>query len=85
MKFLSLILNLLIIKIEDLPEDWNTYTVPEDLKKIGTDWIILAQSLVLKVPAVSAPDSYTILINPVHPEFKKVNLLKVSEYRQWFS
>lgn len=69
------------IKIEDLPEDWNTYPVPEDLKKIGTDWIISAQSLILKVPAVSAPDSYNILINPIHPEFKKVNLLKVSEYQ----
>jgi len=51
------------------------------LKKIGTDWIISAQSLLLNVPAVSAPDSYNILINPVHQEFKKVNLLKVSEYQ----
>ena len=69
------------IKIEDLPENWNNYPAPEDLKRLGTDWLISAKSLILKVPAISVPDSFNILINPLHPEFKKVSLLKVSEYQ----
>ena len=69
------------IKIDGLPENWNNYPGPEDLKRLGTDWLISAKSLILKVPAISAPDSFNILINPLHPEFKKVGLLKVSEYQ----
>ncbi len=30
--------------------------------------------------AVSVPDSYNILINPLHHEFKKVTLAKITEY-----
>ncbi len=69
------------IKIECLPENWNNYPAPENLKRLGIDWLISAKSLILKVPAISVPDSFNILINPLHPEFKKVSLLKVSEYQ----
>ncbi len=69
------------IKIEDLPENWNNYPVPEDLKRLGTDWLISTRSLILRAPAISAPDSFNILINPLHPEFKKVRLLRISEYQ----
>ena len=68
------------VKAEDLPENWNSYPAPEELKGIGTDWLITAKSLILRVPAVSVPDSYNILINPMHHEFNKVALAKVTEY-----
>lgn len=69
------------IRIEDLPAHWNNYPAPEDCKKIGTDWLISARSLILRAPAVSAPDSYNILINPLHMEIEKVQLIRVVDYQ----
>jgi len=68
------------IEVNDLPENWSEYPAPNNIKKIGTDWLISDKSLLLKVPAVTAPDSFNILINPLHPEFKKVSLKKITEY-----
>ena len=69
------------VDIQQLPKNWNSYPAPEELKKIGTDWLLSAESLILKIPAISAPDSCNILINPIHPEFNKVELSKIVDYR----
>jgi RES domain-containing protein len=69
------------VDIQQLPKNWNSYPAPEELKKIGTDWLLSAESLILKIPAISAPDSCNILINPIHSEFNKVELSKIVDYR----
>ena len=69
------------IRTGDLPAHWNNFPAPEDCKKIGTDWLISAKSLILRAPAVSAPDSYNILLNPSHPEIEKVQLIKVAAFQ----
>ena len=68
------------IDIRQLPENWNSYPAPEALKTIGTNWLLSAESLILKIPAISAPDSFNVLINPTHPEFNKVELYKRIDY-----
>ncbi len=64
-----------------LPKSWNSYPASDKLKKLGTDWLISGKSLLLKVPAVSAPDSFNILVNPTHPDFFNVSLAKIIKYQ----
>ena len=69
------------IKIQQLPDNWSSYPAPEKLKEIGTDWLLSTKSLILKIPAIAAPESCNFLINPTHPEFNKVKLAKTVDYR----
>ena len=69
------------VDIRQLPKNWSNYPAPKELKKIGTDWLLSTESLILKIPAISAPDSCNLLINPIHPEFNKVKLVKIIDYR----
>ncbi|MEA1922892.1 MAG: RES domain-containing protein [Pseudomonadota bacterium] len=68
------------VDIQHLPENWNNYPAPEELKKIGTNWLLSVESLILKIPAISAPESCNLLINPIHPEFNKIELAKIIDY-----
>jgi RES domain-containing protein len=65
---------------QELPENWDGYPSPGTLKKIGTEWLLSMETLLLRVPAVSVPESFNVLINPLHPEFEKVTLQKVIDY-----
>lgn len=38
----------------------------------GDNWLLAKRSLILIVPSVVAPEDHNIVINPAHPEFKKL-------------
>jgi RES domain-containing protein len=60
------------ITIEDLPAKWKADPIPQSVKELGDRWIQNQESVILKVPSVIIPVEYNFLINPSHPEFKKV-------------
>ncbi len=68
------------VNTKSLSDEWNSYPALDELRKIGTNWILSLQSLILRVPAVSAPDSQNILINPAHHEIKYVKSKKIIDY-----
>ncbi|HRP55506.1 RES family NAD+ phosphorylase [Agriterribacter sp.] len=39
---------------------------------IGDSWLASGESLLLKLPSAIIPQEYNILINPAHPDFKRV-------------
>lgn len=55
-----------------LPADWKTSPPPASTMAIGTRWARAGKSLLLIVPSVIIPDEKNYLINPQHPEFKKI-------------
>jgi RES domain-containing protein len=57
-----------------LPKKWQTYPAPFALRKIGDDWFRQASSAVLKVPSVIVVLEYNYLLNPLHPDFKKITI-----------
>jgi len=68
----------LIIKVEDitsLPKSWKKQPPHPTTKKIGSQWYKSANSAVLSVPAVLVPNSRNFLLNPHHPNFKKIKIL----------
>lgn len=68
-----LILN---ITLKDLQKGWSEFHHTPITQKLGEDWIKDAKSAVLKVPSAIINAEYNYLINPLHPDFKSIKLLK---------
>ena len=56
-----------------LPEDWRSSN--SIAQKIGSEWIASGSSLALEVPSVLVKE-WNVLLNPMHPGFKKVKVGK---------
>jgi len=60
------------IKIEELPSNWRDSAAPSELAKYGDEFARRAEHCLLFVPSVLAPSENNCLVNPAHPDFKKV-------------
>jgi RES domain-containing protein len=47
---------------------------------MGDEFIKQNQSLLLKVPSAVIHEEYNFLVNPLHPDFKKVKLTKTKSF-----
>lgn len=56
----------------ELPRGWNHYPGPTKLKDLGSAWIRSRETLLLVVPSAGIPDERCVLVNPAHPEFKRL-------------
>jgi len=59
-----------------LPGDWRSYPAPARLNEIGTEWAEQERSVVLEVPSAVVPAETNFLLNPEHPEFRRLTLEK---------
>src|SRR5215469_17051151 len=57
-----------------LPRNWTGDSARAKLRRIGDRWIASRRSLALIVPSVVLPRSSNILVNPLHPEFGKLQI-----------
>ncbi len=62
------------IRHDKLKENWQKHL--NYTQWIGDQFILMNQSLILKVPSAIVPQEHNLLINPFHTEFKKVTLVK---------
>lgn len=58
----------------NLPNNWREYPAPVELQTIGTDWLRSGKSLVMVVPSAINPLERNFLLNPSHPEIKKLKI-----------
>jgi len=67
--------------VKNLPPGWNAE--PPDLQtmQIGDEWIRAGQSVALAVPSVLSASEMNFLLNPRHPDFKKIKISEPIEYR----
>ena len=56
----------------DLPLNWRADAVPANVRQIGDKWIESGASAVLRVPSTLVPAESNFLLNPAHPDFKKL-------------
>ena len=68
------------IYIADLPDNWYKYPAPHELAMIGTNWAKSKTSLLLRVPSAIVLQEYNILINPAHPNMKKVAIISIESF-----
>lgn len=58
----------------NLPGNWREYPAPDELQRIGTDWLVSLRSLVLIVPSAINPREKNIILNPAHPEIRMLTV-----------
>ena len=63
---------ILELRIEDLPENWDIKPPSLETQYIGDDFVYDNQAAVLKVPSSIVPLEYNYLINPNHREARKI-------------
>ncbi len=79
---------LMKIEIPGIPEDSITsINVKKQWQKdigysrfIGDSFLSTRKNIVLKVPSAIIPEEYNIIINPLHPDFKKIKIIGSSPF-----
>ena len=64
------------VTASDLPADWTEEPPPPSTKEIGDVWVKEARSAVLELPSVIIRAEPNFLLNPAHPDFKKIKIGK---------
>jgi RES domain-containing protein len=61
------------------PTDWKER--PEFTRNLGDAWLASQESTLARVPSVLAPQTWNYLLNPEHPEAKKIEVAEVIRER----
>lgn len=62
------------LNITQLPLDWNTFPHPLITQAIGDQFIADSKYCVLQIPSVVTQGDFNLLINPNHPDFKRIKI-----------
>jgi len=62
------------VEVGQLPANWRDPAAPPELTRIGDEFVRKGENCLLVVPSVLAPDENNCLINPEHPEFRRIVL-----------
>lgn len=66
--------------VADLPTDWNTFPHPATTQSIGDKFIAEKLYCVLQIPSSVTDGDYNLLINPNHPEFKRIKIIDSKKF-----
>lgn len=66
------------VRLEDLPEDWNSKPPVLITQIIGDDFTYYNESAILKVPSSIVPQEFNFLINPNHPDASKIKVVSIT-------
>jgi RES domain-containing protein len=64
-----------------LPRNWAADPPPRSLRRIGDRWVEEARAAVLKVPSAVIPLDSNLLINPLHPDFRRLDIGRPQAFR----
>ena len=59
-----------------LPEDWNALTLPASTIEVGRGWLLAGECVAMKVPSVVCPADWNVILNPLHRDFRKVQVTR---------
>ena len=66
------------IDLKNLKNNWKNDF--EYTRYIGDEFIRQKESLILKVPSSVIHEEHNYLVNPLHPDFKKIKLVKTKSF-----
>jgi RES domain-containing protein len=64
----------------DLPNNWNQFPHPQSTQQIGDKFVTDNKYAILRVPSAVTKGDYNLLINPAHPDFKKIKIKGVEKF-----
>lgn len=59
---------------EKLPANWRIHPPPIEAREIGDRWVKERRSAVLALPSAVSPADTNFLLNPLHPDFKRIRI-----------
>jgi RES domain-containing protein len=65
---------------KNLPEDWRQEPPPSSTQQIGDLWVRGLRSAVLIVPSIIITAESNLLLNPAHPDFKKITIERPEDF-----
>lgn len=68
------------VAIDDLPADWFDFHQYDTCQRLGGDWLRSGQSAVLRVPSAIISHEWNYLLNPAHPAFTHIRLLRTEPF-----
>jgi len=63
-----------IFPIKKLPTNWRVSPAPAETMEIGDQWVQERRSAVLALPSAISPADTNFLLNPDHPDFKRIRI-----------
>lgn len=63
-----------------LPSNWNAWPYSQKTQKFGDDFIRANTACILEVPSAVVAGDFNILINPSHPQFKSIKIIKMEDF-----
>ena len=67
--------------VKNLRANWNAEPPTVQTMQIGDDWVHAGKSVALAVPSVLSTSEMNFLLNPKHPDFKKIKISQPIDYR----
>ena len=64
-----------------LPKTWRRHPAPAAVRRIGDEWIAAGKSAVLEVPSVVVESESNYLLNPAHPDFRRIVIGNAKRFR----
>ena len=68
------------LNISDLPLDWNIFPHPSPTQAIGDQFIADNKFCILQIPSAVTHGDYNMLINPNHPDFKRIKIIDTTKF-----
>jgi RES domain-containing protein len=62
------------VSLKQLPENWRIHPASVETREIGDRWIKEERSAVLALPSAVSPADTNFLLNPEHPDFKRIRI-----------
>lgn len=62
------------VDIHYLSKEWQSNPAPLELQSIGQEWLASGSTVLLRVPSAIVPQESNYVINPVHPDFVRLQL-----------
>lgn len=69
------------LSVKNLPPHWNAEPPGIQTMQIGDEWADMGKSVALAVPSVLSTSEMNFLLNPRHPDFRKIKISEPLEYR----
>ena len=64
----------------NLPPGWSVFPYIAATQKIGDQFVANSQHCVLQVPSVVTSGDHNYLLNPNHPEFRRITIVSLDEF-----
>ncbi|HEX4878170.1 MAG TPA: RES family NAD+ phosphorylase [Chitinophagaceae bacterium] len=58
-----------------LPQGWDATEISLFTQKTGNDFLQAKNALLLQVPSVLIPEEMNVVVNPLHPDFRKIKII----------